>query len=116
MMMKTNPSGSTIHGQLETSMFVSNRKHINIVHDAKSLFDHFERCHATTIFFSKKDRAVQIKQIFSYTIDIPLHDDHLLCLEIRLRNSPIGVYRYVDWPIYHLVERSPLISVKRRII
>ena len=74
-------------------MFVSKRKHISIVHDAESLFNHFERWHATSIFFSKKDRAVQMKQIFSYAIDIALHDDHLLGLEIRLRNSPIGVYR-----------------------
>jgi hypothetical protein len=77
-------------------MFVSKRKHIIIVHDAKSLFNHFERWRATSIFLSKKDRAVQMKEIFSYTIDIALNDDHLLCLEIRLRNSPIGVYRYVD--------------------
>ena len=39
-----------------------------------------------------------MNQIFSYTFDITLHDDHLVCPESRLRSSPIGVYRYVDWP------------------
>ena len=72
---------------------------INIVHDAKSLFNHFARYHASGIFFSEKDRAVYMELIFSYTIDIALYDDHLICPEFRLRSSPIGVYRYVDWPL-----------------
>ena len=79
-------------------------KRINIVHDAKSLFNHFERWHATGIFFSKKDRAVQMKQVFYYTIDIALHDGHLICPECRLRSSPIGVYRYVDWPGFSFID------------
>jgi hypothetical protein len=98
MMMKSTSSSPTIHGQSETSTLVRISKCISIVHDAKSLFNHFERWNVIGIFFSDKDRAVQMKQIFSHTIDIALHDDHLRCLEIRLRNSPIGVYRYVDWP------------------
>ena len=103
MIVKTAPSSSGIRGQSETSTVVGMSKRINIVHGAKSLFNHFERWRAAGIFFSEKDRAVQMKQIFSYTIDIALHDDHRLCPEFRLRSSPIGVYRYVEWPYSHFI-------------
>ena len=93
MIMESTSSSPTIHGHLETSTLVGMSKRISIVHDAKSLFNHFERWHVIDIFFSEKDRAVQMKQIFPYTIDIALHDERIRCLEIRLRNSPIGVYR-----------------------
>ena len=61
---------SAIHGQLETSPLFGMSKRINIVHNAKSLFNHFERWYVIGILFSEKDRAAQMKRILSYAINI----------------------------------------------